>query len=330
MEEKNMLDYRKFFEMEPGKYWKLPENKKAQIDKYMKDPNYLPMIKYDGVWARIIVTENGVFIQSRGISVVTNTYGEYQLKVPHITNEIKSLYPVGTVLLGEICYPDFKKDANHVGSVLRCLDDKAIKLQEKEEDKLHLYIFDCLAYNGKEVYETPFWSRVGGDWAKKGTYTRKAFLGSDAKKLLESVWDDGGEGIILINKNEPYNIGRAKAWHSIKVKRELGEIESPVVAFVEPNKEYTGDDPHWVHRDFNGNLVTQAYAKGWKAGVTVNYEGRIINITSGLTDEDAAYLSTPEAEEIMKAGKLVAVFTGMSLTPDSIRHPRLIKLRDEA
>jgi ATP-dependent DNA ligase len=325
-----MLDYKKFFEMEPGKYWKLPENKKAEIDKYMKDPNYLPMIKYDGVWARVIVTETGVVIQSRGISVVTDTYGEYQLKVPHITNEIKSLYPVGTVLLGEICYPDFKKDANHVGSVLRCLDDKAVGLQEKDEDKLHIYFFDCLAYDGKEVYQNPFWNRYGGDWIKKGTYSHKAFLGSDAKKLLESVWDDGGEGILLINKNEPYNIGRAKAWHSIKVKRELGEIESPVVAFVEPNKDYTGDDPHWTHRDINGNMVTQAYAKGWKAGVTVNYEGRVINITSGLTDEDAAYLSTPEAEEIMKAGKLVAVFTGMSLTPDSIRHPRLIRLRDEA
>jgi hypothetical protein len=32
----------------------------------------------------------------------------------------------------------------------------------------------------------------------------------------------------------------------------------------------------------------------------------------------------------MKAGKLIAVFTGMSLTADSIRHPRLIRLRDEA
>jgi ATP-dependent DNA ligase len=325
-----MLDYKKFFEMEPGKYWKLPENKKAEIDKYMKDPNYLPMIKYDGVWARVIVTETGVVIQSRGISVVTNTYGEYQTRVPHIVDELKKSYPVGTVLLGEICFPDLKKDANQVGSILRSLTEKAVALQKKEEDKLHLYIFDCLAYDGQEVMNNPFWNRISGDWIKKSDYVHRAFVGSDAKKLLESVWDDGGEGIILIKKNEPYNIGRAKAWHSIKVKRELGEIESPVVAFVEPNKEYTGDDPHWAHRDVNGNVVTQAYAKGWKAGVTVNYEGRVINITSGLTDEDAAYLSTPEAEEIMKAGKLVAVFTGMSLTPDSIRHPRLIRLRDEA
>jgi len=324
-----MLNYRKFFEMDPGKYWKLPENKKGEIDKYMKDINYIPMIKYDGVWSRIIITDNGVFIQSRGISVVTNTYGEYQSKVPHIVEELKNLYPVGTVLLAEICFPDLKKDANHVGSILRSLDDKAIKLQETEESKLHIYIFDCLAYEGQEIYETPFWNRMSG-YIKTGKYVHKAFVGSDSKKLLEHVWDQGGEGIILVDKNQPYNIGRAKAWHSIKVKRELGEIESPVVAFVEPNKEYTGDDPHWTYIDVNGKLLTKAFAKGWKAGVTVNYEGRIINITSGLTDEDAEYLSTPEAAEVMKAGKLVAVFTGMSLTPDSVRHPRLIRLRDEA
>lgn len=325
-----MLDYKKFLEMEPGKYWKLPENKKHEIEKYMVDKNYLPMIKYDGVWARIVITDNDIIIQSRGISVVTNTYGEYQVRVPQITAELKKLYPAGTVLLGEICFPDLKKDANQVGSILRSLNERAIALQQKEEDKLHLYIFDVLAYDGVEVYNNPFWNRVQGDWIKSGTYTHKAFIGSDAKKLLESVWDDGGEGIILIKKDEPYNIGRAKAWHSIKVKRELGEIESPVIAFVEPNKEYEGDDPHWTHRDINGHLVTKAHAKGWKAGVTVNYEGRVINITSGLTDEDAEYLSTPQAEEIMKAGKLVAVFTGMSLTPDSVRHPRLIRLRDEA
>jgi len=327
-----MLNYKKFFEMEPGKYWKLPENKKTEVDKYMKDPNYLPMIKYDGVWARVIISENGVMIQSRGISVATDTYGEYQHKVPHIVEELKSLYPVGTVLLGEICFPDLKKDANHVGSILRCLDDKAVGLQKEEQDKLHIYIFDCLAYDGQEVCDTPFWNRMNGSGYVKtnGKYVHKAFIGSDAKTLLESVWDDGGEGIILVKKDEPYNIGRAKAWHSIKVKRELGEIECPVIGFVEPNKEYQGDDPHWTHRDVNGDLVTKAYAKKWKAGVTVNYEGRVINITSGLTDEDAEYLSTPEAEQIMSAGKLVAVFTGMSLTPDSVRHPRLIRLRDEA
>jgi len=326
-----MLNYRKFFEMEPGKYWKLPENKKGEIEKYMKDLNYIAMVKYDGVWARAIISENGVIIQSRGISVVTNTYGEYQDKVPHITNELKELYPAGTVLLGEICFNDLKRDANHVGSIVRSLDDKAVKLQEQEENKLHFKIFDCLAFAGEELINNAFWSRLPSNGnIKNGKYTAKAFSGSNAKVLLESVWDDGGEGIILVKKDEPYNIGRAKAWHSIKVKRELGEIESPVVAAIEPNKEYEGDDPNWTYRDYAGDLVTKAYAKGWKAGVTVVYEGRTINITSGLTDEDAEYLSTPEAAEIIKAGKLIAVFTGMSLTPDSVRHPRLIRLRDEA
>ena len=79
-----MLDYKKFLEMEPGKYWKLPENKKHEVEKYMVDKNYIPMVKYDGVWARVIIMENGVIIQSRGISVATDTYGEYQTRVPQL------------------------------------------------------------------------------------------------------------------------------------------------------------------------------------------------------------------------------------------------------
>ena len=325
-----MIDYNKFINMEPGKYWKLPENKKYLIEDFLSDKNYIPMIKYDGVWSRIIIKEDFVLIQSRGISVVTNTYGEYQNKVPHIIKELKQLFPPGTVLLGEIAYKDLRKDANKVGSIIRCLDDKALELQIKDEDKLHLFIFDCLAIDHNEIYETPFWNRLNKLNIKEAVYVHTAFVGSDAKKLLESVWDDGGEGIILVNKNERYNIGRAKAWHSIKVKRELSEIEAKVIDVVEPTKDYKGEDPHWAFRDLNGNLITKAYANGWKAGVVVNYEGRIVNITSGLTDEDAEYLSKPETVEVIKAGRLVAVFTGMSLTADSVRHPRLIRLRDEA
>jgi hypothetical protein len=40
--------YTKYLTMEPGKYWKLPANKKHLIDAYLSDENYMPMIKYDG------------------------------------------------------------------------------------------------------------------------------------------------------------------------------------------------------------------------------------------------------------------------------------------
>jgi len=68
----------------PGKYWKLPKNKEVLLSQYLKDPNYLGMIKYDGYWARAIIGEDDVKIQSRGISKVTGEYGDYTPLVPHI------------------------------------------------------------------------------------------------------------------------------------------------------------------------------------------------------------------------------------------------------
>lgn len=326
-----MLDYNKFLNMEPGKYWKLPENKKQDLDKYLEHKDYIPMIKYDGYWARIIITDKEVFIQSRGISTVTKTYGEYQDKVPHIVNELKQLYPAGTVLLGELCYADLSKTATDVGSILRSLSPRAVKLQENDKDKLSLMIFDCLAYAGTEIMDRPFWNRFSSSYIKEGLkYVHKAITGAEAKKLLFSVWEQGGEGIILINKEQPYNIGGAKAWHSIKVKREIGEIEAKVIGIIEPTREYVGDNPEgWQYKDDTGALVTKAFYFGRKVGVVVEYQGRRINISSGITDEDGQYLATVDAQNLIQSGNLYAVFTGMEITEDSVRHPRLIRLRDD-
>jgi ATP-dependent DNA ligase len=324
-----MLNYEKFLTMTPGKYWKLPEKQKPNLEKFLEDKNYIPMIKYDGVWARAIIMETGIILQSRGISVVTKQYGEYQDKVPHIIEELKKIYPVGTVLIGELAFNDLSKDAGQVGSIVRSLPPKAQHRQQEEQNKLHFFIFDCLAYEHQEIYEKPFWHRYSSNFIKNGIYTHRAVTGNNAKTLLHDVWELRGEGIILVNKNLPYNIGNAKAWHSIKVKRELGEIEAPVIRLIQSSRLYEGSDPMWPYKD-GDEKVTKGFYFGWPAGVTVEYEGRIINITSGLTEEEAEYLTTSEAQQLLEQGKLIAVFTGMSLTPDSIRHPRLIRLRDDA
>lgn len=325
-----MIDYNKFLTMDPGKYWKLPENKKKDLDKYLEHKDYISMIKYDGYWARVVIREEDIIIQSRGISTVTKTYGEYQDKIPHIVDELRKTYPAGTVLLGELCYEDLSVGVSEVGSILRSLSPKAIKLQEEDKKKLSLMIFDCLAYNGEEIYERPFWNRFSPSYIKDGPkYVKKVMVGHDAKKLLYSVWEQGGEGIILVNKELPYNIGSAKAWHSIKVKREIGEIEAKVIGIIEPTEKYEGDNPEtWQYR-INDKPVTKAFYYGRKAGVIVEYEGRRINISSGITDEDGEYLATGAAAILIERGDLYAVFTGMEITEDSVRHPRLIRLRDD-
>ena len=60
--------------------------------------------------------------------------------------------PNGTVLLGEIYLPSNEK-SKAVTTILGCLKDKALMRQDKGE-KLHFYIFDCLANNGKNISDS--------------------------------------------------------------------------------------------------------------------------------------------------------------------------------
>ena len=348
----------------PGKYWKLPANKKQFINDYLTSPEYIAMVKYDGYWARTIVGETGILIQSRGISTVTKTYGDYTPLIPHIAEEVKLSIPPGTVLLGEACYPnDLSRKATDVGKILRCHADKAIERQKVEKDKLHMRYFDILAYEYQDVSMLPFEERLAllEEVVGIGTYIDMAEVADDAQLLLQNVWNAGGEGIILVNRSLPYKFGGAQAWHSIKVKRELGELEGKVIGVLEPTRIYEGRTdldmwPYWCEFNAKGTRVatwpvknggpteedqieaglglstqpvTKPYYHGWKSGVIVEYKGRTIKMSSGTTDDDGAYLASDAAKKLIEDGKLHAVFTGMEMTPDSVRHPNLIRLRDD-
>lgn len=342
--------YEKFSNMTPGKYWSLPANKRYEIDNYLSNDNYIPMVKMDGYWARAIIWDRQVIIQSRGITKATGTYGTYHEQVPHIAAEMLNL-PDGTVILGELAFSDLKKNSNQVGSILRSKPPRAIKLQE-EGDQLVFFAFDMLAFDGKDLTNLPFEERLKelpGELDFNLIRTVEYGKAGMGKELLSKVWDLGGEGIILIHKSLPYNIGNAKAWHSIKVKRSLSELEGKVVGLIEPTKLYEGKDlENWQYwEDADGNLflrdrflkgefipepyipVTSPYFHGRKSGIVVEYEGRTINITSGTTDEDGRFLASDRAAELIANGELYAVFTGMELTETSVRHPSLIRLRDD-
>lgn len=345
--------YEKYSNMTPGKYWSIPSARKHLLEEYLDSPDYIPMIKIDGYWARAIIWDGQVLIQSRGITKATGTYGTYTEQVPHIAAELRT-FPNGTVLLGEIAFDDLTKNSNDVGSILRSNPARAISLQQ-ERGRLKFFMFDILAFEGEDISELSFEERI--NWIRREHLINEydyiipiePHKPGTGKDLLAEVWDKGGEGIILINKNQPYNIGNAKAWHSIKVKRSLPELEGKVIGVIEPTRIYEGKEldtwPYW--EDANGFLfmkdrfllgeaipepyvpVTKPYFSMAKSGVVVEYQGRIINITSGTTDEDGGFLASDLAAKMIENGELYAVFTGMELTETSVRHPSLIRLRDD-
>ena len=349
----------KFYTMTPMKYYQPLDykNQKALDMLANKDHNYIATRKNDGEWCRLIIDADGnVKAQSRSISTVTGEYGDKTALIPHIVQEF-SHYPRETVLIGELCFADITKTSRDVGAILRCKANKAIQRQKNEP--LIFKTFDCLAFAGMDLMKCPYWERFAnardaiGDGGNYITMTDIVEF-DDFEEFLQAILAEGGEGIVIHKKDSLYKPGARTAWDSLKVKKIVEELELPIVRFLEPNRSYMGEDAdswkYWMgtytdtgktvfidhapgNIDMEHNLkwepVTKPFWMGWKNGVVVDNNGTEVRVTSGLTDEDREWLSTPEAEALKNG--LVATVTAMEITEDgSLRHPRLVRIRTEA
>ncbi len=332
-----------YLTMEPMKYYEGDRSKQKAIDMIEnKGGEYSAMRKYDGEWCRAVITEDGVKLQSRSISKKTGTYGDKTELVPHIVEELKEFFSTGTVLIGELAFSDYTSTSTEVGSILRCLPPKAIERQKAK--KIHFYIFDVICNNGQDVCDKPFIDRFSliPDLSSLNFVHQAEKTEGDFMEFSEKVWSQGGEGIMIIKNSAPYQPGKRTAWNSLKIKKKLENLEGKVIGLIEPNRVYAGTELHdWKYFvDENDNPVdltkmidygkltpvTKPYYFGWKNGVIVEYEGRTISITSGLNDAVRSELN--EMTELIKEGRLWANFTGMELTPDSVRHPVFLGLKE--
>lgn len=305
-------------------------NEKAEAMLTNKNNNYIATMKSDGEWCRIIVGDEGkVVAQSRNISKVTGEYGDKTELIPHIIEEAKKL-PAGTVLLGELCFPNITSTARDVGSILRCKAPKAIERQK--EHKLIYRVFDCLACDGEDLGNQPYGVRfvMAQQLVAENSFAYIEFCkftGERFEDFLASILGMGGEGIVIHSKDYIYAPGQRPAWKTLKVKKTTGEIECRVIARIKPNKLYEGkDEENWEFK-IDGVAVTKPYYYNWYNGVVVVHNGNYVKVTSGLTDDDREWLTTEEATDAIDQNKLYAVVSGMEITEDSIRHPRLIRLR---
>lgn len=345
----NKSEFKKYFmEMEPMKYHEDDLTKPKAIEMIEnKDNQFFAMRKYDGEWCRAIILDGEVILQSRSISKVTGTYGDKTELVPHIVDALKNTWPAGTVLLGELAFDDFESTSREVGAILRCKAPKAIERQK--DKKLHFFVFDVLAYDYEVLINEPFEKRFFYGPTGGNQFIQRVLniSGEDTNFMdfADWIWAQGGEGIMIVRKDMKYAPGKRTAWLSLKVKKKLGTLSADIVDTIEPNKLYEGKEflnwEYWMNdKDeqvqiedlLRGRLidgltpVTKPYFKGWKNGVVVNYSGRQIKVTSGLTDQDREWLATPEAQNLIKSKVLKAEITGMEVTEDSIRHPIFLKI----
>lgn len=353
------------YTMEPMKYQSLSsmmpkEERQNRINMLINTNNYIYSLKTDGNYGRMIWEDGEVVLQSRGISKKTGEYGCLEGKVLFSESFQDAFYDT-TMLIGEI-YLDGGVDKD-VGSILRCLDDKAIARQ-KGDRVLKYRIFDCFYYNGTSLLNAPIMERI--KYIKMAAEAINNPLVSYVKYYEakpETFWDklnaileNGGEGVVLYRKDMTPCEGRTPAGQTLKVKQELGcDVDAFIIGTEPATREYTGKElenwqywldgktdeflygTHYTESLIGSNIipVTKSYYKGWpgaiKCGVfDKNGNEVMLCKCANLTDELAQNLTDNYEEYHHKPCKI----QGMMISRDktgaiSIRHPKLLEIRDD-
>jgi hypothetical protein len=355
------------FNLKPEKYFAPPstwdrERAREAILIRIDSDNYLASEKMDGYWSRFVRQGDECKQQSRTVSKITGTYGEFQEKIPYIFNFLKTITTGDTVLLGELYA--LTRNVNDVKSILGAGVHKALARQQKDEDKLRFYIFDVLYYDGKSFMDVPFEERA--EFLTKVVKPKVAqnpfisvaefFEGYDALEKLDEILFTGGEGIVLQRKDGLPEPGKRTAWKTIKMKKELErDADVFMIRALPPTREYNGiyldSWPFWEDMR-TGKLVplnlkddaiksyrqggtvepvSKNYYYGWPSAIecgVYDHTGKIwpVCAVSGLTDAVKQDIVDNPKKYVRRAMTL----TGMEFTDDySIRHPRLIGFRDD-
>lgn len=374
-----------FAMIEPMKYYDNPEPKTATLAQKRldiinnKNNEYIATVKHDGDWGMFIhYCKGNNLIRSRSISKVTGVYGDYTAKLPTAI-DVMDTWPDNTVILAEICVDGEGTNANTIGTILRCLPEKAVERQK--ETKVKFWGFDLLMWDNVDYTNQPYEKRIleleaalnheHEGWPCFGAphfrCTNVYVDGWDFAEVADEVINAGGEGLVIQRKGNAYWPGTRTAWKTLKLKQRLPEMELLVIAALEPTELYTGKEietwPYWLaypddgdyptmhefrgqaealkyEANFNSNQgktlgytvkvkpVTKPYFYGWKSAIRVLYNGIEVDVASGLTDEDRAWLATKEAYNLINGTALYAVVRGMSTNDKgAIRHPVFVRFR---
>ena len=352
------------FNYKPEKYWFFPskysdQEKKEEINKRINSNLYISSEKRDGDYSKTVKDFNGELrMESRTLSKVTGEYSDKSLHVPHIATTLAQI-PNGTILIGELCFSDREKTSQDVGKILRCLPKKAVERQNNGEfPLLHYYIHDCWYIDGTSLFDMPYEKRI--------TYVKKVYdrylsgnpyieiadwkaTPNEIRVQMEEVFQNDGEGIVLVKKNAIVEPGKRTAWKTIKVKKELEHhIDCFFTGKVKMGaRDYTGKElktwQYWENIK-TGKLLCGDYFDEYEKGetiepVTKNYfngvpgsfeigvydeSGKIVSIgyISGITDEMRA--------NAKNYTMMPCEVTCMEFTNDgNLRHPKLVRLRDD-
>lgn len=361
-------DFNYWKKLEPMKYYdkhreELSDKLKEKYDEMINNKNnkFIATIKNDGEWLMCIKWNNQILLRSRNLSKVSGEYGDKTNHLPHLINEMNE-WPDNSVVLAEVCWGEYGTISTDVGTILRCLPDKAVERQK--EKKLVGKVFDVLAWNNEVWMQKPYEFRILRAVNLFPEDNNHYFVSTDIcpshltpAEFADYVIGLGGEGVVIQRKDYVYEPGKRSAWKTLKLKQRLPEMEFKVVSVLPAKKEYNGKYPEsWPYwsvekRIINsdcfifeaeelienpteeqkecGQPVSKPYFYGWSMGVQFEYNGSLCEASSGLTDEDREWLSSNEAQELINNGELWVVVRAMQENKNTLRHPVVVRLRTD-
>ena len=376
-------------EMEPEYYWSFPssysqEKRKNELASMILDGNHSFQEKFDGNYSAFICDFDGdKRLISRGVSKTTHEYGRLEDKV-FFFDALAAAFNKPTRIMGEV-WVEGGVDKN-VGSIARADSHKAKSIQsnayyEKAKEvikftakdkrdiennefrgkKLQWRIFDIWYYDGEDLTNTP--------WIERQEYVHKAVerinhplvsyipyhpMDENFYDTLTSIFEKGGEGVVIYKNNGLPEPGKRTAHKTLKVKRELENLLDVFIIGTEPAiKTYTGKDiGNWeLWEDTRtGEKLRGKYFSDYQLGKSIipvskgywfNYPGAIYTAVydnegnevpickvSGLTDDFKAELR----DNFEKYDHCPVTIGGMALSDSngiSVRHPYLHSIRLE-
>ena len=364
-----IIDGFDFWNMEAMKYfspstsWSAEKKKDNAMEKIFSG-EWWGSQKRDGCFYMCGRNMDGeIFVRPRA----KNTKGEFINKVdwvPHLHDFFYSLKP-GTVFLAELYLPR-DEQAKSTSSIMNSLQSKGVKRQEKEEDKLILYIFDILANDGESYINmkaidrfltlNDYWRNYPHKYIEWAEYVN----GKELWDMLQTILANGYEGVVITYQDAPYQPGKRSNKVSLKIKKELQDtVDCVVIGANPPTREYNGKEvetwEYWFNTLTNEKILASEYfaqnhesiyklysegglvepvtknwfygwAGSWKLGAYKNEKLVQIGSLSGLTDEQ---------KENWKnyVGKVVEV-SAMETSENQdggkgLRHPKLIQVRED-
>ena len=281
------IDGYDFGEMEAMKYYAPPstwsdEKKRENARMKIYSGEWYGAEKKDGYFAKLIKDEDGnvlLYSRSRGVN---GKFADKHEWVPHLQPFFDFL-PNGTCLLGELYFPS-QPGSRNVTTIMGCLKEKAIARQEKGE-KLHFYVFDCLAWCGVNYMTKKAWHRfhfvmtaipLTFEYISSAIY----YSGGDLNILLQEILARDDEGVVITHKDGLYEPGKRPSKTTLKIKKELKQTIDCFFTGTgsAPTKEYTGKEietwKYWQNQMTGAKMEAEMY-KEYKAGCP------IIPITKG-------------------------------------------------